>query len=156
MTHLRLQKLLYYVQGWALAIRGEPAFGDRIEAWEHGPVVPSVYQRLKDLGKAAIPASRLSAPPLDPELHSFVASVWEDLRALSAIELRERTHQEAPWQEAWGRRQLPTHGHEEITSAALRAYFGGRSGGVLSKFKIRKPPTSWLDEDSPFPTRRAE
>src|SRR5688572_9971276 len=37
LSHLRLQKLLYYVQGWSLAQRGEAMFPDRIEAWAHGP-----------------------------------------------------------------------------------------------------------------------
>ena len=39
MTHMRLQKLLYYVQGWHMAWYGRPLFAERIEAWQHGPVV---------------------------------------------------------------------------------------------------------------------
>src|SRR6476660_4904178 len=29
LTHLRLQKLMYYVQGWSLALRKRPAFAGR-------------------------------------------------------------------------------------------------------------------------------
>src|SRR5689334_12279943 len=47
-SHLRLQKLLYYVQGWSLALRGKPMFVERIEAWAHGPVVKNVYAILAD------------------------------------------------------------------------------------------------------------
>ena len=32
-TNLKLQKLLYYVQGWHLALKGQPAFPERLEAW---------------------------------------------------------------------------------------------------------------------------
>ena len=39
----RLQKLLYLAYGWFHALRGGDLFDDRIEAWEKGPVVPSVY-----------------------------------------------------------------------------------------------------------------
>ena len=43
-TNLKLQKLLYYAQGWYLAFFDEPLFDERIEAWLHGPVVPPIYQ----------------------------------------------------------------------------------------------------------------
>lgn len=42
LTHLRLQKLLYYVQAWSMAMRSRPMFPERIEAWGHGPVVPNL------------------------------------------------------------------------------------------------------------------
>lgn len=42
-TNLKLQKLLYYLQGHWLATFDGPLFGDKIEAWRYGPVVPSVY-----------------------------------------------------------------------------------------------------------------
>ena len=41
-SNLKLQKLLYYVQGFHLAVFGEPLFEEEIEAWMYGPVVPSV------------------------------------------------------------------------------------------------------------------
>ena len=40
---LRVQKLLYYVQGWSLGINDVPMFSERIEAWAHGPVVRDLY-----------------------------------------------------------------------------------------------------------------
>lgn len=45
--NLKLQKLLYLVQGLSLAIIGERAFNEPIEAWRYGPVVRSVYQQAK-------------------------------------------------------------------------------------------------------------
>jgi uncharacterized phage-associated protein len=49
LTNLKLQKLVYYVQAWKLAIDHEPLFPDDIEAWVHGPVVPQVFRRFKAL-----------------------------------------------------------------------------------------------------------
>src|SRR4051794_29818552 len=53
-THLKLQKLLYYAQGFHLAIQGEPLFAEPIEAWEHGPVVCRVYHKVKYCGNRPI------------------------------------------------------------------------------------------------------
>jgi uncharacterized phage-associated protein len=38
-SNLKLQKLLYYAQGFYLAIYGKALFEEDIVAWEHGPVV---------------------------------------------------------------------------------------------------------------------
>ena len=42
MSNLKLQKLVYYAQGFALALFDKPLFSERIEAWIHGPVYPAV------------------------------------------------------------------------------------------------------------------
>ncbi|MDR1166980.1 MAG: DUF4065 domain-containing protein [Deltaproteobacteria bacterium] len=43
LTPLKLQKELYFAQGWHLAYHDVPLFEDPIEAWKYGPVVSSVY-----------------------------------------------------------------------------------------------------------------
>ena len=40
---MSLQKLLYYVQAWHLAITDRPLFEEQIKAWKDGPVVPQVW-----------------------------------------------------------------------------------------------------------------
>ena len=42
-TNLKLQKLLYYLQGYYLAVFEKPLFDVEIEAWQYGPVVPNAY-----------------------------------------------------------------------------------------------------------------
>lgn len=55
LTHLKLQKLLYYAQGVFLAYTGgNSLFDENIMAWEHGPVVPEVYTQYKPYGKTGI------------------------------------------------------------------------------------------------------
>jgi uncharacterized phage-associated protein len=44
---MSLQKLLYYVQAWHLAITDEPLFPEQIKAWKDGPVVPQVWHARK-------------------------------------------------------------------------------------------------------------
>ncbi|MCL2142768.1 MAG: DUF4065 domain-containing protein [Methanomassiliicoccaceae archaeon] len=62
MTMLRVMKIAYNAQGCSLARTGEPLFEEEIEAWKHGPVVPSIYRSLgrhKD-GKIKRPLGKYS------------------------------------------------------------------------------------------------
>jgi uncharacterized phage-associated protein len=45
----KIHYLLYYANGYTLAMRGEPLFDDEIIAAEHGPEVPSVSFDLSPL-----------------------------------------------------------------------------------------------------------
>jgi uncharacterized phage-associated protein len=87
----KLQKLLYYVQGWHLAVTGEPAFSERIEAWGLGPVVEKVWRD-----------HRYDRPMPEPQevdagVSATIAFVVERYALFTAEELVERTHQEGPW-----------------------------------------------------------
>lgn len=57
-THLKLQKLVYYAQAWNLAHFGEPLFDEELKAWTHGPVAPSVWHEYKDSRWDALPACK--------------------------------------------------------------------------------------------------
>lgn len=56
-SNLKLQKLLYYAQGFHLAMTGRPLFDEPIQAWMHGPVVPAVYHAFKVYGSGPIPVA---------------------------------------------------------------------------------------------------
>ena len=51
-SNLKLQKLLYYAQGHYLARTGVPLFDDVIQAWAHGPVVPTSTTPSRNTGAA--------------------------------------------------------------------------------------------------------
>lgn len=104
LSNLKLQKLVYYAQGFSLALTGKPLFNETIEAWQHGPVVPSLYRSLKKHGSEPIPSPEnginLENYPVDvTELLDEVYSVYGQF---SASKLRNMTHQEPPWTEAMG------------------------------------------------------
>ena len=42
-SNLKLQKILYYVQGYVLKETNHPAFNAEIYNWQYGPVVEEVY-----------------------------------------------------------------------------------------------------------------
>ncbi len=47
LSNLKLQKLVYYAQGFHLALFNRPLFMAAIHAWQHGPVVPELYHAYK-------------------------------------------------------------------------------------------------------------
>jgi len=53
-TPMKLQKLVYYAHGWWFGATGEPLIEEQIEAWQYGPVVPSLYEATKNFGNQSI------------------------------------------------------------------------------------------------------
>jgi uncharacterized phage-associated protein len=101
-SNLKLQKLVYYAQGFFTAIHGRPLFDERIEAWTHGPVVPELYQLYRDNGKNPIPVpnglilSDFRQTLEDSEIE-LIEEVYEVFGQYAAWQLRNMTHEEAPW-----------------------------------------------------------
>lgn len=42
-TNLRLQKLLYFIQGMSYFVKKEALLKEDFHAWQYGPVIPEVY-----------------------------------------------------------------------------------------------------------------
>ncbi|WP_430681816.1 Panacea domain-containing protein [Mesorhizobium australafricanum] len=53
-THLSLQKLLYFSHGRYLISNRIPLIKEHFEAWQYGPVLPSVYRALKHTGSSEL------------------------------------------------------------------------------------------------------
>ncbi len=54
LTHLKLQKLLYFCHGLMLAQHGRPLVKDDFQAWKYGPVLEDLYHDLKVFGTSGI------------------------------------------------------------------------------------------------------
>lgn len=98
-SNLKLQKLVYYAQGFYLALYDEALFDDNIEAWAHGPVVPVVYHEYKSSGKLPI---ELGSPfnahvCLTKQEISHIETIFDVFGQFSAWKLRNMTHEESPW-----------------------------------------------------------
>ena len=117
MTNLKLQKLLYYQQGYHLAFFGTPLFDDEIEAWMYGPVVPSVYNVYSKYIASTLPEVKDVIYLSDDEEELF-NEVYDAYREFSAIGLMNRTHSERPWQEA-----RPHDRGTIITKDKMKSYF---------------------------------
>jgi uncharacterized phage-associated protein len=98
-TNLKLQKLLYYAQGFHVAMHGgETLFPEAVVAWNHGPVVRPVWSRYKHLGSSAIarPTS-YQADAYAPEVSELLDAVYATYGQFTATRLRQMTHEESPW-----------------------------------------------------------
>ncbi|MCU4155224.1 DUF4065 domain-containing protein [Carboxylicivirga sp. A043] len=95
--NMKLQKMLYYMQGFHLAYFDTPLFDEEIEAWMYGPVVPSVYDNFKINGNAGIEYTG-DVITLSPEEEALFNEVYRVYSEFSAIGLMNRTHSESPWQ----------------------------------------------------------
>lgn len=99
-SHLKLQKLLYYAQGFYLAIYDKPLFPEIIEAWAHGPVVTTLYQDYKEYGSAPIPCpSEIDYSIYSEETKELLDDIYNVFGQYSGWKLRDMTHQEPPWRE---------------------------------------------------------
>lgn len=97
-TNLKLQKLLYYAQGFHLAISGEPLFEEEIQAWLHGPVVPEVYSRYRSFTYNDIDERYdMRMGDLTAEERELLDDVWNMFKKYSGKVLEEMTHNEDPW-----------------------------------------------------------
>ena len=97
-TNLKLQKLLYYMQGFHLAFFGVPLFNEAIEAWTYGPVVPVVFQEFKRFKKRDInPANYHATLTLTDEQQQMFDMVYQEYNQFSAVALMNMTHNEGPW-----------------------------------------------------------
>ena len=103
LSHLKLQKLVYYAQAFHLAIFGKPLFSETVQAWDHGPVVPALYQEYKVYGSGPIPsvAPGSANAPFSPQQLELLDEVNEVYGQFGAIALRNLTHEEDPWLNAF-------------------------------------------------------
>lgn len=113
-TPLKLQKLLYYVQGLALHIYNKPAFEDKILAWSYGPVVEEIYYKYKSKRRSPI-SSVANAVKVCEGLENIIEIVINTYGKYSAGSLIDLTHDEEPWKN--------TDINEEIMQADIKKYF---------------------------------
>lgn len=153
LTNLKIQKLLYYAQGFYLAFTGEKLFSETIEAWTHGPVVKEVYQEIKKNHESYDilnfePPTNLFSWNLNKKI--FLDRLIEIRGTYTALELREKTHQELPWVKFYKENSYDN----DISLDCLEEYFSSQleEFGSQWMFKDLDQTISLLDseEDNPF------
>jgi uncharacterized phage-associated protein len=96
LSNLKLQKLLYYVQAWHLAVYGRPLFPEKFQAWIHGPVIPEIYRRYEGYQWRNIDEGA-ERPALDERTIEFIEEILEEYGPLDARRLEYLTRREDPW-----------------------------------------------------------
>lgn len=97
-SNLKLQKLVYYAQGFSLALRDKALFDETIEAWAYGPAIRALYHKYKDNGANAIDKpENVDFTKYDDDVKSLLNQVYQEYGQFSAWKLREMSHEEEPW-----------------------------------------------------------
>jgi len=142
LTPLQLIKLVYIAHGWYLGLTGEPLINEPPEAWQYGPVIPSLYQALKIYGKGPITekiygfdvsswpkitlTTREIPPPDDENIRQFLDSVWKRYGKFSASQLSLLTHQpDTPWHETWEKNRAKYIKGVDIPERLIKKHYEG-------------------------------
>ncbi len=113
MSHLKLQKLLFYVQALHLAYFEQPIITDDFEAWLHGPVSRTVFNQVKDLSvlhneimfdtnewqKGYTPDIIIEGMVTEDQ-KELIDEVIDKYSTLTSSQLENLTHSEQPWIDA--------------------------------------------------------
>lgn len=101
LINLKLQKLLYYIQAWSYGMNKKPLFDGEFQAWIHGPVNKSIYDRFNptkylysEINISDILNEKVEIASEDAE---FIEFVLENYLKYSGAELENLSHTELPW-----------------------------------------------------------
>lgn len=111
LTPRRVQKLLYLLHGWCLAITGKSLLGSEFVAGPYGPVLTSVEQALAGHGTSPVDdyikefdEAQCQVMPYfvdltaAPQFDAILRQVWSTYRPLSTNQLASLAHEPgAPW-----------------------------------------------------------
>lgn len=104
----------------------EPLMNESTEAWENGPVLPTLYHEYKDHGFFSIiehPSRRQSPPEPNEQLEAFLNSIWDKYYKYTARQLtRASMRPGTPWDNATYDKD-PSR-HPVIELADILDYYG--------------------------------
>lgn len=127
----KLHKLLYYCQGHNLGTLGQPMFSEDFHAWNHGPVVASLWRTERYDDVHPEPAGSFDQATLNT-----IGYVISRYGSMTGADLEALTHNEGPWLQADERRGKG--GSQLMPKDEIRTYF------------MKHPPTDESDDDEDF------
>ena len=106
-TPLKLLKLVYIAHGWSFPFLRQPLLAEPAQAWQYGPVVPSLYHAISRFRASPITGLVPDTDPqeLSPEASALIQNVYDTYSRFSGVQLSNMTHMpNTPWSEAWNTR----------------------------------------------------
>lgn len=123
LTPMQLVKLSYMAHGFSLAIKDRPLLDEPVEAWRYGPVIPSLYRKLKTHGNGGVDKaiSRFfSTESLASEDADLIAAVYKKYGRLTGGQLSFLTHKVGtPWHDAYRSNEYGI----ELDNASIRRHY---------------------------------
>ena len=100
LTPMQLLKLVYIAHGWMLGLYGRPLIRDEVQAWQYGPVVPPLYNAVRQFRSMPVegPLTTRRSEPLDRYEESIIEQVYRIYGQMSGPALSRLTHAAGtPW-----------------------------------------------------------
>lgn len=129
---MKLQKLVYYAHGWYAGYTQQPLIDEAVEAWQYGPVIPSLYHEFKRFGASNIKGKAIDfdlrgptevATPPDQKIRTFLENVWKSYGGYTGVTLSEMTHAiGTPWDVTWSK--CPGVRGQDIPFTQIVEWFG--------------------------------
>lgn len=147
---LKLQKLLYVIQGSYLAQTGQLIFPEAPEAWTYGPVYREIYVVDHEI-TGDVTEAGLSL--LAQDRRDQVEAAVDVYRNVGAISMMHQTHEPGPWTEARGDVPDIARSKEHISHHSMLLHFSEPGNAVLIpsanvETVIRELPANWVEEAS--------
>lgn len=115
LTPMQVIKLAYLCHGWMLGLYGRPLFADSVEAWQYGPVIPKLYNKVKKFRSLPVEGPLSKREEFDSCEESIMDQVVTVYKGYSGPALSRLTHAPGtPWYKTWN-----DHGHYSIISNDL-------------------------------------
>lgn len=125
-THLKVQKLVYYADAWFLANYDRALINDDFEAWAHGPVVRSLYEKYRECGFSALEPEKPKTIP--DAVVPILDAVHQEYGQFSAKRLEGLTHHEDPWKLTRGNLAPEAKCTRPIDKLLMRNYYAAKIG----------------------------
>lgn len=122
-TPLKLQKILYYAQGYYLAYYDKELFPQDFEAWAHGPANEAIYNKYKKYGFDSIPCPTDETINISDNICAFLSDIWQTFGIYDGKFLEEQTHKEEPWIKARKGCAIGERCHNIITKESMKEFF---------------------------------
>ena len=125
MSTMKLQKLCYYAQAWALVWDDKPLFDEDFQAWANGPVCPELFFKTKGLYSVSADDEPGGQGDLTENEKDTIDHVLQHYGDRNAQWLSQLTHMEQPWNDA--RQGIPAGVgcSNVITKESMAMYYGG-------------------------------
>ena len=116
---MKLQKIVFFLHADFLVNYSRPLIKQEFEAWDHGPVIPSLYSEFKAFKGEAITGRAKAFDPIEAKTTTAscnldlsdvqkIRELYDFYKRLSAYELSRRSHDfDGVWRQA---RSLFTNG----------------------------------------------
>lgn len=121
LSNLQMQKILYLADMNFVGQHGARLVDEDFEAWDYGPVIPSLYHECKAFGSKRVPDIFWGAEIISgtPEAE-MIERAWQRLKALNPGRLVENTHWAGG---AWAKRYVAgNRGIKILTSDMVDEY----------------------------------